>query len=33
MEQGLIYDPTALKRIDEFLNTQEEEFQNIDKSE
>ena len=33
MEQGLIYDPTALKRIDDFLSSQEQEFQNIDKSE
>jgi hypothetical protein len=33
MQQGLIYDPTASKRIDDFLSSQEQEFQNIDKSE
>jgi hypothetical protein len=32
MQQGLIYDPTASKRIDDFLSTQEQEFQKVDKS-
>jgi hypothetical protein len=31
-KQGLIYDPTAVSRIDDFLNTQEEEFKKQDKS-
>jgi hypothetical protein len=32
MQQGLIYDPTAVSRIDDFLSTQEEEFKKQDKS-
>jgi hypothetical protein len=32
MQQGLIYDTTASKRIDDFLSGQEQEFQKIDKS-
>ena len=32
MEQGLIYDPTASKRIDDFLSGQEEEFVKLEKS-
>ena len=32
MQQGLIYDPTAVLRIDDFLSTQEEEFKKQDKS-
>jgi len=31
MQQGLIYDPTAVTRIDDFLNKQEEEFKKEDK--
>ena len=31
MEQGLIYDPTAYKRINDFLSGQEQEFKKIDK--
>jgi hypothetical protein len=31
MQQGLIYDPTAVARIDDFLNKQEEEFKKEDK--
>ena len=31
-KQGLIYDPTAVSRIDDFLSTQEEEFKKQDKS-
>ena len=29
-KQGLIYDPTAFARIEDFLNTQEDEFKKID---
>jgi hypothetical protein len=32
MEQGLIYDPTAYKRIDDFLSSQEEELVSLEKS-
>lgn len=32
MQQGLIYDPTAYKRIDDFLSTQEEELVKLEKS-
>ena len=32
MEQGLIYDPTAYKRIDYFLSSQEEELVSLEKS-
>lgn len=32
MQKGLIYDTTASKRIDDFLSSQEQEFQKIDKS-
>ena len=32
MQQGLIYDPTASKRIDDFLSGQEEEFVKLEKS-
>jgi hypothetical protein len=32
MQQGLIYDPTASKRIDDFLSGQEEEFVRLEKS-
>ena len=31
MQQGLIYDPTSSKRIYDFLSTQEEELNKIDK--
>ena len=30
-KQGLIYDPTAYARINDFLSSQEEEFKKIDK--
>lgn len=30
MQQGLIYDPTAYNRIDDFLSSQEKELQKID---
>jgi hypothetical protein len=30
MQQGLIYDPTAYNRIDDFLTSQEKELQKID---
>jgi hypothetical protein len=30
MQQGLIYDPTAFNRIDDFLSSQEKELQKID---
>jgi hypothetical protein len=32
MEQGLIYDPTAYKRIDDFLSSQETELVKLEKS-
>lgn len=32
MQQGLIYDPTSSKRIYDFLSTQEEELNKIEKS-
>lgn len=31
-KQGLIYDPTALSRIEDLLNKQEEQFKKEDKS-
>lgn len=31
MQQGLIYDPTAISRINNLLNEQEEGFQKADK--
>jgi hypothetical protein len=32
MEQGLIYDPTAYKRIDDFLSSQETQLVKLEKS-
>lgn len=32
MQQGLIYDPTAYKRIDDFLSSQETELVKLEKS-